>query len=122
VGTGGSVIQPTNINISGTTAVFTLPDTYASKSIVVIATVNKSGSTLTEKDKTLSAETVITKTTIADATASEILLGKADCYRLFSVRVEPLLFTVAITTILFDAYVSGKVNTAVVPLILILVG
>ena len=40
----------------------------------------------------------------------------------FSVRVEPLLFTVAITTILFDAYVSGKVNTAVVPLILILVG
>lgn len=88
VGTGGTVIQPTGISINGTNAVFTLPDTYASKSIVVIATVNKSGSTLTEKDKTLSTETVITKTTIADATASEILLGKADCYRLFSVKMK----------------------------------
>lgn len=87
-GTGGTIILPSSIVVNSGNVVFTLPDTYASKSIVVIAAVNKSGSTLTEKDKTLSSETVITKTTVADATASEILLGKADCYKLFSVKMK----------------------------------
>lgn len=87
-GTGGTIILPSSIAVNTGNVVFTLPDTYASKSIVVIAAVNKSGSTLTEKDKTLSSETVITKTTVADATASEILLGKADCYKLLSVKMK----------------------------------
>lgn len=87
-GTGGTIILPSSVAVNSGNVVFTLPDTYASKNIVVIATVNKSGSTLTEKDKTLSSETVITKTTVADATASEILLGKADCYKLFSVKMK----------------------------------
>lgn len=87
-GTGGTIIAPNNINVVSSSVVFTLPDTYASKNVIVIATVNKSGPILTEKTKTLSAVTTVVKTTLADATASEILLGKADCYKLLSVRMK----------------------------------
>lgn len=89
---GGVVVAPTSINVSGSSVTFVLPDTYAGKLFNVVGAVNKSGATLTEKSKTLvlagDTGTVITKTTAATATTREILLGKADCYRLVSVKMK----------------------------------
>lgn len=84
---GGGIVQPTSINVSGSTVQFTLSDTYASTNFIAIGAVNKAGSTLTEKSKTL-ASTSVAFTTQATATKSELLLGKADGYRLVSVKMK----------------------------------
>ena len=84
---GGAAVAPSNITITGSTAQFTLPDTFASKNFTVIGTVNKSGATLTEKSKTLETNTVAF-TTQASASKTELLLGKADGYRLISVKMK----------------------------------
>lgn len=86
---GGTIVVPTNISVSGSTVQFTLPDTYASTPFIIIGTVNKSGVTLTEKSKTLVAVTDTTSfTTQAATTKTELLLGKADGYRLVSVKMK----------------------------------
>lgn len=96
---GGAIVNvPTSdIVVNGSTVTFTVNGLYAVQPMVVIAAVNKSGSTLTEKTKTLqlagSSGTILTKTTVADATASEIPLGKADCYRLISVKMATGTFS-----------------------------
>jgi hypothetical protein len=84
---GGSAVAPNSTVVTGSTVQFTLPDTYAGKNFTIIGTVNKSGSTLTEKAKTLQTNTV-TFTTQASATKTELLLGKADGYRLLSVKMK----------------------------------
>lgn len=87
--TGGSVVVPSNITVSGSNAQFTLPDTFASTPFIVVGAVNKAGSTLTEKSKTLVAVTDTTSfTTQAATTKTELLLGKADGYRLVSVKMK----------------------------------
>lgn len=90
---GGSIVAPLSITPSGSSVTFTLPDTFASKSFVVIGTVNKTGAVLTEKTKTLQTNTV-TFTTKAGATSSEIKLAKADGYRLVSVKMRSGTFTI----------------------------
>lgn len=86
---GGTIVVPSAINVSGSTVQFTLPDTYASTPFIVIGAVNKSGVTLTEKSKTLVSVTDTTSfTTQAATTKTELLLGKADGYRLISVKMK----------------------------------
>jgi hypothetical protein len=84
---GGEIVLPSAILVSGSTVQFTLSSTYASQNFIVIGTVNKSGSTLTEKAKTL-ANSTVTFTTQSTATKSELLLGKADGVRLIAVKMD----------------------------------
>ena len=84
---GGAIVSPTAILVSGSTVQFTLSSTYASQNFVVIGTVNKSGVTLTEKAKTL-ASTTTTFTSAATATPTELYLGKADGFRLIAVKMD----------------------------------
>ena len=92
--TGGGIVIPSAIVVSGSTVQFTLSSTYASQNFVVVGTVNKSGSTLTEKAKTLTSSTV-TFTTQATATKSILNLAKADGYRLVSVKMDTGTFASA---------------------------
>jgi hypothetical protein len=91
---GGAAVQPSNIVITGSTAQFTLPDTFAGKNFIVIGTVNKTGATLTEKSKTL-VSTTVEFTTQATATKTELLLNKADGYKLISVKMKSGTFASA---------------------------
>jgi hypothetical protein len=84
---GGSVVVPISINVVGTSVTFTLDGSFASTAFVVIGAVNKAGATLTEKTKTL-ISTNISLTTQATATRTELLLGKADIYRIVSIKMD----------------------------------
>ena len=84
---GGAAVLPSNTVVTGATVQFTLPDTFAGKNFIIVGTVNKTGATLTEKSKTLASATV-EFTTQATATKTELLLGKADGYRLLSVKMK----------------------------------
>jgi hypothetical protein len=86
-------ISSSNINVSGSSTTFTLPDTYQSRAFSIIGAVVKTGSSLTRKSKTLSAPTTVTFSTKAAATASSISLGKADGYKLISVMMDSGTFT-----------------------------
>jgi hypothetical protein len=85
---GGAIVLPTGITPSGSSVTFDLGSTYSGRNMMVIAAVNKSGSTLTEKSKTLVASATATFTTQATAQNSTLLLGKADGYRLVSVKMK----------------------------------
>ena len=84
---GGAIIAPNSISVTGATVQFILPDSFASTNFIIIGAVNKTGATLTEKSKTLTSSTV-TFTTQATASKPELLLGKADGYRLVSVKMD----------------------------------
>lgn len=84
---GGYAVEPLNIIVTGATVQFILPDTFAGKNFIIVGTVNKTGATLTEKSKTLASNSV-EFTTQAAATKTELLLGKADGYRLVSVKMK----------------------------------
>ena len=104
---GGTVVAPLSVVVSGSNVTFTLDQAYASLPFTVIAAVIKTGTTLTEKIKTLrlvgETGTTIYRTTKATATATEISLGKADCYRVVSVKMatgtfdNPGQYTIDIT-------------------------
>ena len=81
-------ISSGNIAVNGASTVFTLSDTYASRSFSIIGGVVKTGSNLTRKTKTLSVPTTKTFTTQATATASILSLGVADAYRIISVLMD----------------------------------
>jgi hypothetical protein len=85
--TTGNIILPSSISPSGSSVTFTLPDTYASRPFVVIGAVNKTGSTNTEKTKTLNSAT-IAFTTQGAATAITLPLGKSDAWRVVSVKMK----------------------------------
>ena len=87
-GAGGAIVLPTGITPSGSSVTFDLGSTYSGRSMMVIAAVNKSGAVLTEKSKTLVASATATFTTQATAQNSTLLLGKADGYRLISVKMK----------------------------------
>jgi hypothetical protein len=84
---GGTIVAPISITVSGATVQFTLSDTVAARNFTVIGAVNKVGATLTEKSKTV-ATRVVEFTTQSTATRTELLLGKADGYRLLSVKMK----------------------------------
>ena len=85
---GGAIVLPTSITPSASSVSFGLAGGLSGRSMMVIAAVNKSGSTLTEKSKTLVASATATFTTQATAQNSTLLLGKADGYRLVSVKMK----------------------------------
>jgi hypothetical protein len=85
---GGAIVQPTSITVSGSGATFGLDSSLSGLNMLVIAAVNKSGAVLTEKTKTLEAGATATFTTAANAQKTELLLGKADGYRVISVKMK----------------------------------
>jgi hypothetical protein len=85
---GGAIVLPTGITTSSSSVTFDLGSTYSGRSMMVIGAVNKSGSTLTEKTKTLVSSATATFTTQATAQNSTLLLGFADGYRLVSVKMK----------------------------------
>ena len=87
-GAGGAIVLPTGITPSGSSVTFDLGSTYSGRSMMVIGAVNKSGSILTEKSKTLVSSATATFTTQATAQNSTLLLGYADGYRLVSVKMK----------------------------------
>lgn len=114
---GGAIIVPTAITVSGSTVQFTLSSALASTNFIIIGAVNKSGSTLTEKTKTLQTVTDTTSfATQATATKTELLLGKADGYRLVSVKMKSGTFASPGSTFSIDItdrydFDSGQRNT-----------
>ena len=85
---GGEILAPSGITKSGSSVTFKLPNTYAGDSFKVIATVNKSGDVLTERQKSLQSAFTATFDTQAAATKTEVILSKADGYRLGSVKMK----------------------------------
>ena len=85
---GGAIVLPTSITPSGSSVSFALDSGLSGKSMMVIAAVNKSGATLTEKTKTLVSSETVAFTTQATAQDSTLLLGFADGYRLVSVKMK----------------------------------
>jgi len=85
---GGAIVQPTSITVSGSGVTFGLDSSLSGLNMLVIGAVNKSGSVLTEKTKTLVAGATSTFTTAATAQKTELLLSKADGYRVVSVKMK----------------------------------
>ena len=87
--TGGAVIPITGTFTSGTAnAAIPVDTSYNTKTVFVIAAINKSGASLTQKTKTLVASATKTFTTAATAQVTELKLGKGDGYRLISVKMK----------------------------------
>ena len=89
---GGAIVLPTSITPSGSSVTFALDASLSGLPMLVIAAVNKSGAILTEKTKTLVSSATSTFTTAATGQKTELLLGKADGYRLVSVKMRPGTF------------------------------
>jgi hypothetical protein len=87
--TGGAIIPITGTFTSGTAnAAIPVDTSYNGKNVFVIAAINKSGASLTQKTKTLVASATKTFTTAATAQVTELKLGKGDGYRLISVKMK----------------------------------
>jgi hypothetical protein len=99
---GGAIVQPTSITVSGNSVTFGLDASLSGLSMLVIGTVNKSGGLGTEKTKTLVPSATTTFTTAATAQKSELLLGKADGYRLVSVKMKSGTFAAPGATFSID--------------------
>lgn len=84
--TTGNVVNPSSISPVGATVSINFGGSYASRSFTVVAAVNKSGAS-TEKTKTLSSATV-TFTTKETATVSSLSLGKADVFKVKSIKMK----------------------------------
>lgn len=84
---GGAIINPVSIVVSGSTATITVPSGQSGHSISVIAAVIRNGSGY-EKTKTLTSATE-TFTTAAAAQAAVLYLDKADVFRIVSIKTAP---------------------------------
>ena len=85
---GGAIVQPTSITVSGSSVTFGLDSSLSGLPMLVIAAVNKSGASLTERTKTPEFGATAEFTTAAAAQKTELLLGKADGYRVVSVKMK----------------------------------
>jgi hypothetical protein len=88
--TSGAVVIPTNINVVSPSlrqVIFTMSDTYASTQFIILAAVRKTSIDAKEKTKTLTTAT-LTITVETTGTAPTIKLGKADGYRVTSVKLD----------------------------------
>jgi len=85
---GGAIVATTGITPSGSSASITVSTGLNGRNVFVIAAVNKSGASLTQKSKTLVSGATKTFTTQATAQQTALLLGKADGYRLVSVKMK----------------------------------
>lgn len=87
VTSGGAIITPVSINVSGSTCSITVPPGQSGHSISVIAVVIRNGSGF-EKTKTLT-NTSETFTTAIAAQANTIYLDKADIFKVVSITMAP---------------------------------
>lgn len=87
---GGTIVDLDAEDISpvGSSVTFNLGAGFAGKQMKVVAAVNKTGTVLTEKNKTLVSGATVVFDTLAAATSREILLGKADGFRLVNVKMK----------------------------------
>jgi hypothetical protein len=88
----GTVLSATQYSITGTgtisiTVAFT-GGVSSSNNITLICAINKTGANVTRKTKTLVPAATATFTSQGAAQATEVLLGKADGYRLVSVKMQ----------------------------------
>ena len=86
----GEVVTPTSINSSTGAFQFTSP-TYDNVSFTIYAAVNKTGTLLTEKSKTVSTSTLSFTNSAADkalATKQSVSLGKADLIQINSIKMK----------------------------------
>lgn len=82
-------VNESDIAVSGNNVTFTLPNSLAGGQFRVVVTAEKdTGDTLARKGKTLVSGATATFTTQAAAQESVITLGKADGYRLVSVKMD----------------------------------
>lgn len=85
---GGVIVAPVSFSAGGSSSItITLADTYAGKNMLVMATVRKIAADGREKTKTINTTTTSYTTKIA-ATKNTIILGKADVYRIRSVKMD----------------------------------
>ena len=84
---GGAIITPTSITVSGATCTIVVPSGQSGHSITVIAAVIRNGSGF-EKTKTLT-NTSETFTTATAAQANVIYLDKADLFKIVSITMAP---------------------------------
>ena len=86
IGAGGVVVKPISISTGGSSSItFTLDAAYASKDFTIMATIKKTG--IGRKSKTLT-RTTKAFTTKETATLSTLSLGKADIYRIISIKMK----------------------------------
>jgi hypothetical protein len=86
--TSGGAIVAATASPSGANATISVSTGLNGRTVFVIAAVNKSGASLTQKTKSLEVNEPKTFTTAATAQKTELLLGKADGYRLISVKMK----------------------------------
>ena len=86
--TSGGAIVAATVTPSGANATISVSTGLNGRTVFVIAAVNKSGASLTQKTKTLVPSATKTFTTAASAQKTELLLGKGDGYRLISVKMK----------------------------------
>jgi hypothetical protein len=84
---GGAVVAAT-ATPSGANATLAVSTGLNGRNVFVIAAVNKSGSSLTQKSKDLVSSATKTFTTQSTAQITELKLGVADGYRLISVKMK----------------------------------
>ena len=86
--TSGGAIVAASASPSGTGATLSVSTGLNGRNVFVIAAVNKSGASLTQKSKELISAATKTFTTQATAQVTELKLGKGDGYRLISVKMK----------------------------------
>jgi hypothetical protein len=86
--TSGGAIVAASVSTSGSNATISVSTGLNGRTVFVIAAVNKSGASLTQKTKTLIPNHTKTFTTAATAQLTELKLGKGDGYRLISVKMK----------------------------------
>jgi hypothetical protein len=84
----GDILPINYVNTSGSSAVINVGNTNDGKSCSIIATIIKTGSSSTEKSKTLVTGATVTFTTQSTATPTTLSLGKADCWKITSVKMD----------------------------------
>ena len=84
----GDVIPINSITVTGSSAVINVGTSYNGLACTVVATLNKTGSSSTEKSKTHVTGVTRTFTTQATATSNILSLGKADCWKINSVMMD----------------------------------
>ena len=87
--TYGGAVLPATVTVTGSSASLNVGTSYNGRTVFVIAAVSKQGTTLTKKSKQLvTGYQPSAFTTAATAQPTQILLGKADGYRLVSVMMK----------------------------------
>ncbi len=84
----GDVLTINSVNVTGSSAVINVGNTHDGKQCTIVATVNKTGSSSTEKTKTHVTGATKVFTTQSTATPTSLSLDKADCWKINSIKMD----------------------------------